>query len=64
MKPVCADATKPGSGRFTLRMIDYIKANFAETLGDDVNLLDRPDGLEIIHSKYMKRYRQASRKAA
>jgi len=51
-------------GNFTLRMIDYIKANFAEVLGPDVDLLDTPKGLEILRAKYFERYREETRKAA
>ena len=59
-----AAASKKHKGEFTLRMIDYIKANFAETLGPDVDLLDRPDGLEILRAKYFQQYQQQTRKAA
>jgi hypothetical protein len=52
------------SGNFTLRMIDYIKANFAEVLGPDVDLLDTPKGLEILRTKYFQRYKDSARKAA
>ena len=51
-------------GNFTLRMIDYIKANFAEILGPDVDLLDTPNGLELLRTKYMQRYQKQARKAA
>jgi hypothetical protein len=56
--------TIPDGGAFTLRMIDYIKANFADVLGADVNLLDSPNGLDILRTKYNQRYQDISRKAA
>jgi len=31
---------------FQQRMADYIRANYAELLGEDVTLLDTPEGLE------------------
>lgn len=33
-------------------MINFIKGHYAHLLGDDVALLDEPDGLEILHKKY------------
>jgi hypothetical protein len=48
----------------TLRMVDYIKANFREILGSDVDLLDHPDGLELLRDKYSMMYRERARKAA
>ncbi len=33
-------------------MIQWIKDNFKDTLGDDVKLLEQPGGLEKIHQKY------------
>ena len=56
---------KPGaSQKQKMRMVDYIKANFAEILGSDVDLLDQPDGLEILHVKYFGTKARASRKVA
>jgi hypothetical protein len=52
------------SQRQTMRMVDYIKANFAEVLGSDVHLLDQPDGLEILHVKYFGTRARAPRKVA
>ena len=34
------------------QMILYIKKHFSDVLGDDVKLLDMPDGLAIIADKY------------
>ncbi len=34
------------------QMVLYIKKHFADILGDDVKLLDRPDGLALIAEKY------------
>lgn len=34
------------------KMINFIKKHYSDTLGGDVNLLDRPDGLEKLHRKY------------
>jgi hypothetical protein len=48
----------------TLRMVDYIKANFRDILGSDVDLLDRPDGLELLRDKYSSVYRERVREAA
>ncbi len=33
-------------------MIEYIKTNFADFLGEDVKLLDLPNGLDLIQAKY------------
>lgn len=34
------------------KMINFIRKHYTQTLGDDVDLLDRPDGLEKLHTKY------------
>lgn len=34
------------------KMINFIRKHYTDTLGDDVNLLERPDGLEKLHRKY------------
>lgn len=36
-------------------MIRYIRAHFADLLGEDVRLLDLPNGLEILSKKYALR---------
>lgn len=41
-----------GEGDFRDRMIQYIRENFSELLGNDVELLDRPDGLDLIQARY------------
>ena len=41
-----------GEGSFKELMIEYIRENFADLLGDDVALLDHPYGLDLIQSKY------------
>ena len=64
MDKVSASKGKKDDGAFTLRMVDYIKANFAEVLGSDVDLLDSPNGLEILRTKYFQRYQDSTRKAA
>ena len=37
---------------FSLKMISYIRENFGHILGADVNLLDHPNGLDLISQKY------------
>ncbi len=34
------------------RMIRFVKTHYAETLGKDIELLDQPGGLELLHQKY------------
>lgn len=34
------------------KMINFIRKHYADTLGSDLDLLDRPDGLERLHKKY------------
>ncbi len=36
------------------KMIHFIKKHYTRTLGEDVRLLDQPDGLEKLHRKYCK----------
>jgi hypothetical protein len=36
------------------RMIRFIKAHYSHLLGEDIELLDQPGGLEILHRKYCK----------
>ena len=41
-----------GEGDFRSQLVDYIKKHFAGVLGSDVNLLDRPDGLDVVRAKH------------
>ncbi|MGD0093945.1 MAG: hypothetical protein ABSE73_28890 [Planctomycetota bacterium] len=41
-----------GEGDFRSQMIEYIKTHFGDFLGEDVELLDLPDGLDLIQEKY------------
>jgi hypothetical protein len=34
------------------KMINFIRKHYTDTLGDDVNLLEKSDGLEKLHRKY------------
>lgn len=55
----------PGPGQetdFRARMIEYIRTHFSKLLGKDVALLDEPDGLEILHQKYVMRNHASGRK--
>lgn len=36
------------------RMIKFIKMHYAHLLGPDIDLLDQPGGLEILHRKYCR----------
>jgi hypothetical protein len=45
-------------------MVDYLKSNFAEVLGADVELLDEPDGLHILYTKYFRSASRSSRRRA
>ena len=40
--------------RFQGRVAKYMRAHFSEVLGSDDEILDLPDGLEILHQKYFK----------
>jgi len=33
-------------------MIRFIRTHYAKTLGKDLELLDQPGGLEVLHKKY------------
>lgn len=33
-------------------MIRFIKTHYSKTLGKDIELLDQPGGLELLHKKY------------
>ena len=37
------------------KIINYIKKNYTNILGDDVKLLDEADGLDRIKNKYFKK---------
>ncbi len=39
-------------GDFRSQVVEYIKEHFADVLGSDVNLLDRPDGLDVVQARY------------
>ncbi|NLM18149.1 MAG: hypothetical protein GX221_10575 [Candidatus Riflebacteria bacterium] len=45
---------------FRIRMIAHIKETYAEILGKDANLLDLPNGLEIVQSLVQERLYQLS----
>jgi hypothetical protein len=34
------------------RLIRFVKTHYAKTLGKDIELLDQPGGLELLHRKY------------
>ncbi|MGM0598833.1 MAG: hypothetical protein ACQETH_03340 [Candidatus Rifleibacteriota bacterium] len=40
---------------FRIRMIHHIKANYKDVIGSDVNVLDLPNGLDILQAKVQKR---------
>ena len=40
---------------FRIRMIQHIKENYGEILGKDINLLDLPNGLEIVQARIHQR---------
>lgn len=40
---------------FRIRMIQYIKESYGEVLGNDINLLDLPNGLEIVQARIQQR---------
>ncbi len=37
------------------RMIQFIKTHYAKTLGEDIEILKQPGGLEILQQKYCSR---------
>ena len=43
---------------FKDRIIAYIKDNFADALGDDMEILNLPDGLDIIQEKVLMKLRE------
>ena len=48
--PECSPFNGPGD--FKAQMIQYIKRNFSEVLGKDAELLDLPNGLDLIQARY------------
>lgn len=34
------------------RMVRFIKTHYAKTLGKDIELVDTPEGRELLHQKY------------
>ena len=38
--------------RFQARVAKYMRAHYSEVLGSDDEILDLPDGLEILHQKH------------
>lgn len=40
---------------FRIRMIQHIKENYGDILGKDINLLDLPNGLEIVQARIQQR---------
>ena len=41
-----------GQTEIERRMISFLKTHYSKTLGTDIELLDQPGGLEILHKKY------------
>ncbi|MBU1108830.1 MAG: hypothetical protein KKB51_19290 [Candidatus Riflebacteria bacterium] len=46
---------------FRIRMIQHIKSAYKDILGKDVNLLDLPNGLDIVQAKIQQRLYDVSR---
>ena len=46
---------------FRIRMIQHIKAAYKDVIGNDVNLLDLPNGLDILQAKVQQRLYDVSR---
>ncbi len=40
---------------FRIRMIQHIKETYGDVLGKDINLLDLPNGLEIVQARIQQR---------
>ena len=40
---------------FRIRMIQHIKENYGDVLGKDINLLDLPNGLELVQARIQQR---------
>ena len=47
-----------------VQMRRFIRERFAALLGDDLGLLDRPDGLDLLRDKYLPLLRHVSRTSA
>ena len=45
---------------FRIRMIQHIKKTYKDLLGDDIRLLDLPNGLDILQAKVQQRLFEAS----
>ena len=43
------------NAEFRIRMIQHIKENYGDLLGKDINLLDLPNGLEIVQAKIQQK---------
>lgn len=46
---------------FRIRMIQHIKSAYKDILGKDANLLDLPNGLDIVQAKIQQRLYDISR---
>ena len=40
---------------FRIRMIQHIKETYGDVLGKDINLLDLPNGLELVQARIQQR---------
>lgn len=45
---------------FRIRMIQHIKKTYQDILGDDIRLLDLPNGLDILQTRIQQRLFDAS----
>ena len=41
---------------FQEKMIEYIKLNFSDILGEDIHLLEQPNGLDLLQEKIAEKY--------
>ena len=46
---------------FRIRMIQHIKSAYKDILGKDINLLDLPNGLDLVQAKVQQRLYDMSR---
>lgn len=46
---------KTDADEFRLSMSQFIREHFAEILGEDILLLDKPEGLDLLCQKYLDR---------
>lgn len=46
---------------FRIRMIHHIKSVYKDVIGNDVNLLDLPNGLDLLQAKVQQRLYDMSR---